>query len=87
MSESAPRQAAPRFAVPVDYMTGKELTDAQVGRIDKLMSAANALVTIMHECEGSDPGNPSFQSRRMAIASTQLELAVQMACRAALEVK
>jgi hypothetical protein len=80
-----PRDAIARFAVPADPLTGEALSDAQLNRIDRIKAAADALALIMHECEGSDPGNPSFQSRRMAVANTQIELGLLMAYRACLE--
>ena len=84
---TGPRDIPPRFAVPVDYMTGETLTDAQVGRINALQDVHRALRDAMHDCEGSDHDNPTFQSRRMAVANTQIEMGVMMAMRAALEAK
>lgn len=82
-----PRDMPQRFAVPVDYMTGETLTDAQAARITALQLAHKVLTDTMHDCEGSDHDNPTFQSRRMAIANTQIEMGVLMALRAALEAK
>jgi hypothetical protein len=84
---TGPRDPSPRFAVPVDYMTGETLSDGQIGRIYKLKEAYETLRDIMHDCEGSDHGNPTFQSRRMAVANTQIEMGMLMAMRAALEAK
>jgi len=84
---TGPRDIPQRFGVPVDYVTGETLTDGQMGRITALRLAHKALLDTMHDCEGSDHDNPTFQSRRMAVANTQLELAIHMAMRAALEAK
>lgn len=77
----------PRFAVPVDYSTGEPLSDAQIGRLERLDEAYKQLLIVMHVAEGTDPGNPQFSSRRMAIAGTQIEMGMMMARRAALEAK
>lgn len=74
-----------KYGVPVNIDTGKPFTDAQMARIEKLNAAAESLFAVMHECEGSNPGNAEFSSRRMKIAYTQLELAILMAKRAAME--
>ena len=84
---TGPRDIPARFGVPFDYETGQPLSDAQLGRISKIIQCGEALLAVMHECEGSDPGNPGFQSRRMAVANTHLEIALMMAKKACLEAK
>jgi hypothetical protein len=74
-----------KYGVPINIETGHPLTDVQLERVQKLTAAIDELLAVMHECEGSNPGNPEFSSRRMKIAFTQLELAMLMAKRAALE--
>jgi hypothetical protein len=82
-----PRDSVARFTIPVNVETGEPLTDGQIARIDQLRAAHESLLNLMHDCEGSDHGNPTFQSRRMAIAATQLEMGMMMAVKAALEAK
>lgn len=74
-----------QYGVPISIETGKPLTDAQLSRIEKITAAGDDLLAVMHECEGTDAANPTFSSRRMAIANTYLEIAILMAKRAALE--
>ena len=80
-----PRDPEVRFGIPYDYITGKVLTDAQIARIQRLREAHGALLLVMHEAEGSDPGNPAFNSRSMAVANTQIEVGMYAAYKAALE--
>lgn len=82
-----PRDAIGRLAVPVDVFTGEPLTDAQFTRIAQLRGLHRDLMNLMHDCEGSSVDNEGFQSRRMAIAATQIEMGMLMAIKAALEVK
>lgn len=74
---------------PVNTLTGETLSTAQQLRLRKLTDAADGLYAAMHEAEGSSlPGEHQdhvFMSRRMNIAATQLEIALMMARRAALE--
>lgn len=80
-----PRSQPVKFGVPYDYDTGQVLTDGQVERIQRLREAHQALRNVMHECEGTDPGNAEFSSRSMRKADEQLELSMLMAKKAALE--
>jgi hypothetical protein len=86
-----PRDQAPRFAVPVNYETGEELSDRQNHHLAALQQAGEALYEAMHNAEGSQPPGEHqehrFQSRRMSIAATNLEIAMMMARKAALEAK
>lgn len=82
---SGPQGTPPRFGVPVHAETGEPLTDAQMSRIQTLRQAHRTLLDTMHDCEGSSTGNDQFQTRRMAIAATQIELGMMMAVKAALE--
>lgn len=84
---TGPRDVPVQFGVPFDYETGRQLSDAQLGRVKKVDDAVKALLAVMHECEGSDVENPTFQSRRMAVANTHLEIAGMMAKKACLEAK
>ena len=86
MSESAPRQQV-QYGVPVNHETGQPLTPGQMSRLDKITAAGKVLADIMHEAEGSDPGNDGFSSRRMSIAGTHLETCLMFARKAALEAK
>jgi hypothetical protein len=83
---TSPRDVPVRFGVPFDWETGREITDAQMGRISKIVAAYEALLETLHEAEGT-PGNEGFGSRRMSIAATQIELGLMMAKRACLEAK
>ena len=84
---TGPRDAVAQYGVPINYETGKPLTPGQIGRLDRLSEAGKALADIMHEAEGSDPGNDGFASRRMSIAGTYLETCLMFARKAALEAK
>lgn len=86
-----PRDEPIRFAVPVNYETGRELTENQQLYLGKLKEAAAALYEAMHLAEGSAPPGEHqehvFMSRRMKIAATHLETSLMYARRAALEAK
>jgi hypothetical protein len=86
-----PRDQPTRFAVPVNYETGLELTDRQVVHMAAIADAAETLYAAMHAAEGSTPPGEhqghTFMSRRMALASTYLEIAVMFARKAALEAR
>ena len=89
---TGPRDPAPRFAVPINYETGQELSERQVRHLEAIRVAGEALYAAMHDAEGSlSPDGPfrehSFGSRRMAIAGTHIEIGLMMARRAALEAK
>jgi hypothetical protein len=75
---------------PRDNMvTGQPVTDRQQHHLDTIEAAGEALRDAMHNAEGStNPGQHQehvFLSRRMNIAATQLEIALMMARKAALE--
>lgn len=86
-----PRDELPRFAVPFNYETGRELTENQQLHLQSLKEAAAALYDAMHVAEGSaSPGEHQehvFLSRRMNIAATHLETSLMYARRAALEAR
>jgi len=84
---TGPRDAVVQYGVPVNVETGQPLTPGQIGRLEKIADAGKALADIMHEAEGSDPGNDGFASRRMSIAGTHLETCLMFARKAALEAK
>lgn len=90
---TGPRDPAPRFAVPINYETGQELSERQVVHLAAITDAAERLYAAMHNAEGSSvPGEALgrehvFGSRRMAMAGSHLEIAVMLARRAALEAK
>ena len=80
-----PRSTIFTGGMPVNYMTGEPITAGQQARLDQLRDAEELLMTIMHEAEGSNTAADSFNTRRMAIAATHLEIAMMMARKAALE--
>lgn len=86
---TGPRDPVTRFAVPVNYETGKELTERQQVCLEALSETAYALYDAMHFAEGStSPGEHQeheFMGRRMKIAATHLETALMFARKAALE--
>ena len=87
---TGPRDSSIRFGVPVDVVTGKELTPHLMARLDSLNQAVEALYRAMHECEGStSPEGPNpehrFGSRRMSIANTHIETAMLYARAAIME--
>lgn len=86
-----PRDQPVRFAVPVNYETGEELSTRQMLHLSRLKEAGEELMAAMHEAEGSTlPGDHQeheFMGRRMKIAATHLETALMFARKAALEVK
>jgi hypothetical protein len=88
---TGPRDTPTRFAVPVNYETGKELSTRQVLHLAKLTECGEMLYAAMHEAEGSSlPGEHQehvFMSRRMNIAATQIETALMFARKAAREAK
>ena len=77
-----PRDQPVRFGLPYDYETGLILTDGQIGRIDKLKEAHCALLEVMHECEGSAAGNPTFSTARMQQAVNWIEMGMMQIGRA-----
>jgi hypothetical protein len=83
-----PRDALPRFGIPVDYETGQPLSDMQMVHLTKIREAADLLYAAMHDAEGSGmPGlmeDHVFQTRRMALANTHLENALLWARKAVL---
>ena len=88
---TGPRDQPTRFAVPVNYETGAELSPRQQAHLDALKEAAESLYSAMHFAEGTaEPGEHQdhvFQSRRMVIAAQHLEIALMLSRRAALEAK
>jgi hypothetical protein len=88
---SGPRDQPSRFAVPVNYETGRELSERQVVHLAAISDAAETLYEAMHFAEGSSPPGEHqehvFLSRRMAMANSYLEIAVMLARKAALETK
>lgn len=82
---------SPRDPLPAGDLAGQSLTDRQKHHVEALQSAGDALLEAMHWAEGSSPPGQHqehvFLSRRMSIAATQLELALLMARKAALEAK
>ena len=72
-----PRDEPVRFAVPVNYETGRELTTHQQMHLVRITEAADALRDAMHAAEGSTPPGDHqehvFLSRRMNIAATHIE--------------
>lgn len=88
---TGPRDQPVRFAVPVNFETGEELSPRQLGHLAALADAADGLHDAMHAAEGSlPPGEHQeqvYQTRRMSIAATHLETALMFARRAALEAK
>jgi hypothetical protein len=79
----------PRDPVPAADPAG--LTDRQQHHLAAIQSAGEALLEAMHWAEGSSPPGQHqehvFMSRRMNIAATQVEIAMLMARKAALEAK
>lgn len=84
-----PRDPETRFAVPVNYETGHELTTHQQMHLVRLTEAAAGLYEAMHNAEGSAVAGTReenvFLSRRMNIAATHIETALMYARKAALE--
>lgn len=84
-----PRDVQAGFPVPVDYTTGKMLTERQKHSLEALAEAGEALFEVMHQAEGSTmPGehqDHTWSSRRMSIAATNIETALMFARKAALE--
>jgi hypothetical protein len=89
MSDSAPRRTFIGRTAYVDYETGTEVTDAQYKRLEKILDAVEALYVVMHEAEGSTmPGERQqheWSSTRMRRAAEQIDLAMMLSKRAALE--
>ena len=83
---SVPRETV-QYGVPVDYLTGRPLSPGQMSRIDRIREAYDAVRAVLHESEGTDPGNPQFSTRTMSLAATNLETSQMYAMRAALEHK
>ena len=79
----------PRDPIPVNNLTGQPLSDRQRHHLEAITAAGEALYEAMHFAEGSNPPGEHqehvFLSRRMNIASTQLETALMFARKAALE--
>jgi hypothetical protein len=86
---TGPRDQPTRFAVPVNYETGAEITERQLHHLEAISSAGDALYEAMHFAEGSNPPGEhqehDFRSKRMNEGATLLELALMMARKAALE--
>jgi hypothetical protein len=82
---SNPRDPVPKFGLPYDYETGLLLTEAQIGRIEKIKEMHRTVLEMLHEFEGSAAGNSTFTSRSMAVAATNLEIAMMFAKKGALE--
>lgn len=82
-----PRAMPLQFGVPVNFETGQPLTERQINAIARISECGQALSDAMHDAEGSATTNEGFQSRRMAIAGTNLEICLMMARKAAVEVK
>jgi hypothetical protein len=86
---TGPRDPAPRYGVPVNSDTGKELTDNQVMHLAALKEAASGLYEAMHRAEGSNPpgdhAEHTCSGRRMAHAATLLETSLMFSRKAALE--
>jgi hypothetical protein len=66
------------------------VTDNQKHHLDAIMAAGDALYTAMHDAEGSGPPGVNesehhFQTRRMAIAASNLETALMYARKAVME--
>jgi hypothetical protein len=81
-----PRDAPIKYGIPVNIETGLPLSDAQLGRLDSLTEAAEALCKIMHDAEGSSTSDGwDYRSKRMQKAAEHLEIALILARRAALE--
>lgn len=84
-----PRDIVSGFPVPVDFSTGKQLTEHQVHHLEAINEAVEKLRAAMHAAEGSsEPGehqDHQWGGRRMSIAGTYLEIAVMFAHKAALE--
>jgi hypothetical protein len=84
-----PRDQPVRFAVPVDYETGAELSERQLHHLEAISAAGDVLYEAMHLAEGSTPPGEhqqhEFMSRRMKIAATHIETALMFARKAALE--
>lgn len=88
---SNPREAPFRdvvagFPVPVDYETGKTLTENQTHHLVALAVAYEALQQAMHDAEGStSPGEHqehTWSSRRMSLAATHIETGMMFARKA-----
>jgi hypothetical protein len=79
----------PRDALPAS--AGGQLSDRQNHHLAALTAAGEGFYNAMHAAEGSNPPGEhqehQFQSRRMSIAATQLEIALMMARKAALETR
>jgi hypothetical protein len=84
-----PQDHPVNFNVPVNFETGRPLTEKQAFRLSALKEAADNLYKAMHLIDGStEPGehqDHTWTTRRMSIAATQLETALMYARRAALE--
>jgi hypothetical protein len=86
---TGPRDAAPRYAVPVNPETMQELTEKQQARLASIDAAVEVLYGVMHDAEGSAPPGEhqdhTFGSRRMSVARTHIECGIMFAKKAALE--
>lgn len=84
---SGPRDPVERFGVPVNYETGRPLTDGQQRRLDALTEASDAFRAVMHAVEGSSVDDGwDFRNTRMQNAADWLELALMMSRKVACEV-
>jgi len=74
---------------PLPAAAGGQLSDRQNHHLAAITAAGEALFNAMHAGEGSNPPGEHqehlFQSRRMSIAATQLEIALMMARKAVTE--
>jgi hypothetical protein len=82
---SNPRDIVPKFGLPYDYETGLLLTDHQIARIERIKEVHRMVLAVLHDCEGSAPGNPTFNSERMRQAAGWLEMSLMLAKKGALE--
>lgn len=76
-----PRDPTTKWGIPVNLHTGEPYSEQELARIEKLTKAAETLADAFHECEGTSPGQ-RYSTRLMAIAGTQLEIALTMAIKA-----
>jgi hypothetical protein len=86
---TGPRDQPTRFAVPVNYETGAEITERQLHHLEAISTAGEVLYEAMHFAEGSNPPGEhqehDFRSGRMNIAAIHIETALMFARKAALE--
>lgn len=84
-----PRDPHIPYATPVDFRTGRMVTEHQGRHLQALREASEQLFAVMHNAEGSVmPGEHqahAWSSRRMAHAATLIETAIMFAEREVLE--